>query len=262
MPNIDNRDAERTDNVVTEPIVRVFPDRVSLGLAAATEIAAEIRDRLSHAESVRIIFAAAPSQQEMLDALVAEAGIDWERVTAFHMDEYLGLEEDAPQRFGTWLRERIFDRLPFKSVHLIRTDGDPHERANEYARLLDEEPIDICCLGIGVNGHIAFNDPPVADFADPLAVKVVELDDVCRQQQVDDGCFASLDEVPTHAITLTVPRLLEVDRMFCVVPGAQKAPAVRRALQGEISEACPASALRTHHACTIYLDQDSAHELS
>ncbi len=247
---------------MTRPIVRVFPDRASLGHAAAADIAAEIRERLSFEGAVRIIFAAAPSQREMLDALVAEAGIDWERVTAFHMDDYLGLSDGAPQRFGSWLREAIFDRLPFKDVHLMRTDGDAEQRAAEYAGLLDEAPIDICCLGIGVNGHIAFNDPPVADFDDPVAVKVVELDDTCRQQQVDDGCFPTFDDVPPTALTLTVPRLLAVDRMFCVVPGPAKAAAVARTLRDKVSETCPATALRTHHACTLYLDQESASGLS
>ncbi|HZC26623.1 MAG TPA: glucosamine-6-phosphate deaminase [Actinopolymorphaceae bacterium] len=246
---------------MTQPITRVFPDRQSLGYAAAADIAAEIRDRLAVQQSVRIVFAAAPSQQEMLDALVAEAGIDWSRVTAFQMDDYLGLPDDAPQRFGQWLRSAIFDRLPFKTVHLMRTNGDPEQRAADYAALLAEAPIDICCLGIGVNGHIAFNDPPVADFADPRTVKVVELDQICRQQQVDDGCFASIDDVPPQALTLTVPRLLDAAQLFCVVPGPAKAAAVRRTLHDDISEACPATALRTHPRCTLYLDQESAHEL-
>ncbi|GAA2756632.1 6-phosphogluconolactonase [Actinopolymorpha rutila] len=243
---------------MTEPIVRVFPDRVSLGYAAAADVAAQLRERLSYQNSVRMVFAAAPSQQETLDALVAEVGIDWTRVTAFQMDDYIGLPQNAPQRFGQWLRQAIFDRVPFKEVHLMRTDGDPDRRAREYADLLAADPIDLVCLGIGVNGHIAFNDPPVADFADPAAVKVVELDDTCRQQQVDDGCFPTFDDVPPRALTLTVPRLLEADRLFCVVPGQAKAEAVRRTLNDPIGEACPATALRTHPSCVLYLDQDSA----
>lgn len=243
---------------MTEPIVRVFPDRASLGYAAAADIAAQLRERLSYQNSVRMVFAAAPSQQETLDALVAEVGIDWTRVTAFQMDDYIGLPQEAPQRFGQWLRQAIFDRVPFKEVHLMRTDGDPGRRAREYADLLAAEPIDLVCLGIGVNGHIAFNDPPVADFADPEAVKVVELDDTCRQQQVDDGCFHTFDDVPPRALTLTVPRLLEADHLFCVVPGQAKAEAVRRTLNDPIGEACPATALRTHPSCVLYLDQDSA----
>ena len=247
---------------MTDPIVRVFADRASMGHAAAADIAAELRERLSYQLAVRMVFAAAPSQREALDALVAEAGIDWNRVTAFHMDDYLGLPEGAPQRFGQWLREVVFDRLPFKDVHLMRTDGDPELRAAENTALLTEEPIDVVVLGIGVNGHIAFNDPPVADFADPKAVKVVELDETCRQQQVDDGCFPTLADVPPTALTLTVPRLLDAGRLFCVVPGRAKATAVRRTLRERIGEACPATALRTHQACTLYLDQDSASELA
>jgi glucosamine-6-phosphate deaminase len=248
-------------DLVTTPTVRVFADRRSLGQAAAADVAAEIRTRLTAHGTVRMVFAAAPSQQEMLDALVAEPDVDWSRVTAFQMDDYLGLADDAPERFSSWLRAAIFDQLPFKAVHLMQTAGDADLRAAEYAGLLAEAPIDLCCLGIGVNGHLAFNDPPVADFADPLQAKVVELDETCRQQQVDDGCFASLADVPPSAITLTVPRLLDAERLFCVVPGPAKAPAVRRALHDEISEACPATALRTHPACVLYLDQESAREL-
>jgi len=195
----------------------------------------------------------------MLDALVAEPGIDWSRVTAFHMDEYVGLAADAPQRFGAWLGRAIFDRLPFAAVHLIRPErfADAAACATDYAARLAAGPIDVVCLGIGVNGHIAFNDPPVADFRDPLAVKVVELDDVCRQQQVDDGCFPRFGDVPTHALTLTVPRLLDCDRMVCVVPGPAKREAVRRTLSDPPGEACPATALRAHPRCTLYLDAQS-----
>jgi glucosamine-6-phosphate deaminase len=241
--------------------VRRFPDRTTLGREAAADVAAFLRDRLASKENVRVVFAAAPSQQETLEALAETPDLDWSRVTAFHMDDYLGLPEDAPQRFGTWLKRVIFDKVPFGSVHLMRTDGDPDARSKEYAELLAEAPIDAICLGIGVNGHIAFNDPPVADLDDPLAVKVVELDDVCRQQQVDDGGFPTFDDVPERAITLTVPRLLDADRLFCMVPGAAKAPAVRRALHDDISTACPATALRTHPDCTLYLDAESASEL-
>jgi glucosamine-6-phosphate deaminase len=243
--------------------VQTFADRESMGRAAAADVADEIRARLATAPDagVRMVFAAAPSQQEALDALVAEPGIDWSKVTAFHMDDYVGLPAGAPERFGNWLREAIFDKLPFRAVHLIDPDKEPEQAAADYAKALQEAPIDIVCLGIGVNGHIAFNDPPVADLNDPKDVKVVELDDVCRTQQVDDGCFPTFDDVPTHAITLTVPRLLNADRLFCVVPGTAKATAVRRTLNDEIGTACPATALRTHEACTLYLDRDSASEL-
>lgn len=238
--------------------VHVLPSRSAMGQAAAADIAREMRRRLSERSPVRMVFAAAPSQSEMLEALVAEPGIDWPRVTAFHMDEYIGLAAGAPQRFGTWLRERLFDRVPFGEVNLIDPEPNADACIANYASRLSEAPLDIVCLGIGVNGHLAFNDPPVADLSDPLDVKVVELDGICRQQQVDDGCFPDFGSVPTHAVTLTVPRLLRADRLFCVVPGPAKRNAVRATLHDAIGEQCPATALRTHPDCILYLDPESA----
>lgn len=244
------------------PQVRIFADRQQLGQAAAAAIAADLRQVLASQATARLVFAAAPSQTQMLQALALEAGIDWQRVTAFHMDEYLGLPETAPQRFGNWLKENFFRHVPIGTVHLISTDGDPHDRASRYARMLAEAPVDLVCLGIGVNGHLAFNDPHVADLADPEAVKVVELEHTSRQQQVDDGCFDRLDDVPDEAITLTIPRLLSAERLHCVVPGASKSTAVRRSLQEPVSPDCPATALRLHGACTLYLDREAASELN
>jgi glucosamine-6-phosphate deaminase len=240
------------------PAVRVFPSRQRAGEAAAADVADELRRRLAAAAQVRMIFAAAPSQAEMLDALVASPDIDWNRVTAFHMDEYIGLPEDASERFGNWLRRHLFDRVPFGRVHLLAPDPDPDGASRAYAERLAAAPIDIVCLGIGVNGHLAFNDPPVAELADPLDVKVVELDDVCRQQQVDDECFPDFESVPKRAVTLTIPRLLAADRLFCVVLGPAKRRAVDDALNGPLGAACPASALRTHPDCTLYLDEEAA----
>jgi glucosamine-6-phosphate deaminase len=235
------------------PRVRSFPDRAAMGEAAAADVAAELRARLADQDSVRMIFAAAPSQSDMLDRLVAAPDIDWTRVTAFHMDEYLGLPPDDPARFANWLDRAIFTRVPFAEVHRI----DPDAGVAGYAKLLAEAPIDLVCLGIGQNGHLAFNDPPVADLDDPEDVKVVELDRTCRQQQVDDGAFPAFDDVPTHAVTLTVPRLLDARRLFCVVPGAAKRHAVDRALHAPISAADPATALRTHPDVTLYLDAEA-----
>ena len=237
--------------------LRILPDRARLGAEAAHDIAVALRGRLAGGGRVRMMFAAAPSQAEALEALLAEPGIDWGRVDAFHMDEYVELDADAPQAFGNWLCEHLFGRAPFGSVHYIGTGGGA-SAAQSYAATLGEAPIDLVCLGIGVNGHLAFNDPPVADFDDPLLVKEVELDLECRQQQVDDGCFAALDEVPAHALTVTVPALLSGARLFCIVPGAAKAAAVRAAVEGPIETACPASALRGHPDCTLYLDADSS----
>ncbi|HWL98884.1 MAG TPA: glucosamine-6-phosphate deaminase [Nocardioidaceae bacterium] len=237
--------------------VRVLSDEAELGLVAAADVADELRARLTRQDSVRIVFAAAPSQRAMLERLRTAEGIDWTRVTAFHMDEYLGLPPDAPQRFAGWLKAALFEHLPLAAVHLISPDGDPQRCADDYAALLAEAPVDVVCLGIGVNGHLAFNDPPVANLSDPDAVKIVELDAECRQQQVDDGAFGSLAEVPGRAVTLTVPRLLAADRLICVVPGRHKRAAVWRALHDPVDAACPATALRTHPACTLYLDRGS-----
>ncbi|MEV5752500.1 glucosamine-6-phosphate deaminase [Actinoallomurus sp. NPDC052308] len=246
-------DRERSSAATYTPVLRRFPDPEALGRAAARDIAAAITRRLETRPEVRMIFAAAPSQEAALRALAAQPGIDWTRVTAFHMDEYLGLDDGAPQRFGTWLRRTFFDRVPLGAVHLIDPDAPPEA----YARPLAAAPIDITCLGIGVNGHLAFNDPP-ADLDDPASVKVVELDEVCRRQQVDDGCFATLAEVPERAITLTVPALLSAEEVFCMVPGARKRDAVTAALRGPIGGHLPASALRTHPRCVVYVDEESA----
>ncbi len=237
--------------------VHVFSDRLEMGKAAARDVAATLIAMLNRQSLVRVIFAAAPSQQTMLNALVDAPGIDWSRIEAFHMDEYLGLDPQDPAGFGNWLRRNIFDRLPFAATHVIPTYGFSEKTVSDYAALLAARPIDLVCLGIGVNGHIAFNDPPVADFQDPLDVKKVLLDEVCRQQQVDDGCFPSIEAVPQEAITLTVPRLLRAERLFAVVPGCSKRSAVKAALEGPITTSCPASILRTHPGCQIYLDKES-----
>jgi glucosamine-6-phosphate deaminase len=235
----------------------IAPSRKDLGKRAAADVAAELRACVARQGSVRMIFAAAPSQAEMLAALIVEPGIDWKRVTAFHMDEYLGLSQDAPQRFASWLDRHLFTHVPFAAIHRMQPDINPEEFAEHYSAALAEAPIDIVCCGIGANGHLAFNDPP-AEFNDVKSVKIVSLDDACRQQQVDDLCFSSLEQVPMRALTLTVPRLLASGSIFCCVPGSMKSKAVRLALTGPLSEECPASALRTHPNCKVYLDPDSA----
>ena len=206
-----------------------------------------------------MIFAAAPSQNEVLAALVADTDIPWNRVNAFHMDEYVGLSPDAPQGFGNFLKEHIFGLVPFKSIHYIDISApDAEAECARYAALLQQYPTDIVVMGIGENGHIAFNDPPVADFSDPLAVKPVALDDICRNQQVHDGCFAHIDEVPKTAVTLTVPTLFAGKHLFCIVPAKTKALAVCTTLTDGISERCPATILRRHPSAVLYLDGDSS----
>lgn len=238
--------------------VNVYDTRRNMGLAAASDIADCLRKLLAVQDDVYMIFAAAPSQNEMLEALISEEGIDWNRVHALHMDEYVNLPSDAPQGFGNFLKRAIFDKVPFASVNLIGTDADSEATCRRYDSLLSEHKVDIVCMGIGENGHIAFNDPPVADFNDSVLVKGVELDPVCRMQQVHDGCFPNIESVPEYAITLTVPALMSATHLVCTVPAKTKANAVRRMLCGEYGEVCPATALRRHPSAKMFLDVDSA----
>lgn len=238
--------------------VKVYSTRDEMGRAAAAEAAAAIKAAIAEKGEINMIFAAAPSQNEFLSYLIADKGIDFSKINAFHMDEYIGLASDAPQGFANFLRERLFDRVPFASVNTIDSSADPQAECERYGALLKAHPCDIVCMGIGENGHIAFNDPPVADFNDPAAVKVVALDEICRRQQVNDGCFASIDDVPTHALTLTVPTLVSAKKVFCIVPAPTKANAVKAALTGDVSTACPASILRRHPDAILYCDADSA----
>ncbi|UOQ85813.1 glucosamine-6-phosphate deaminase [Gracilibacillus salinarum] len=236
---------------------RVFDNRKEMGKVAAKEVANKICALLDRQESVRMIFAAAPSQIEFLQALLQEKEIEWERIIAFHMDEYIGLKDSVSQKFSAFLKMHIFDKVPFKKVHLIDGSNDATEECQRYAKLINAEPIDIICLGIGENGHIAFNDPPVAEFNDKEVMKIVELDASCRQQQVNDGCFETFDEVPTHALTLTIPAMMSGAHLFCIVPGASKKTAVKRTLTGTVSTQCPATILREHPDCHMYVDRDS-----
>jgi glucosamine-6-phosphate deaminase len=242
--------------------VEIYPDRAALGCAAATDIANRIQTLLKEQKIIRMVFAAAPSQNEMLDELTKNKDIDWSRIVAFHMDEYIGLPVNSPLLFGSYLKNNIFNKVSFKEVHLVNDPNtSPENLCIRYAGLLSEAPVDIICMGIGENGHIAFNDPPVADFEDTLLVKDVLLDEACRQQQVNDGCFPTIDVVPEKAITLTVPALLSGKYLFVVVPGKTKALAVDCALNGKISTACPASVLRNHNNAKLYLDLESSERL-
>ena len=239
--------------------VNIYETREEMGNAAARDIKARILSLLEIKKSINMIFAAAPSQNEVLLALATDKEIPWNRVNAFHMDEYIGLSADAPQGFGNFLKDHIFGLADFKSVSYIDiTAKDAERECDRYASLLEEYPTDIVVMGIGENGHIAFNDPPVADFNDKKAVKPVELDEICRNQQVNDGCFAKIDDVPKTAITLTVPTLFAGDYLFCIVPAKTKAKAVKATLCDDINERCPATVLRRHKSAILYLDSDSS----
>jgi glucosamine-6-phosphate deaminase len=242
---------------IQELEVLVFENRKIMGRAAAQDAAACIISVLKSKEELNIIFAAAPSQNDFLEALL-QHNLPWNQINAFHMDEYVGLPAAAPQAFGNFLRERIFDKVPFKSINYLNGgSANPSDECERYADLLSRHPVDIVCMGIGENGHIAFNDPPVADFNDPLMVKKVTLDAMCRQQQVNDGCFRTLDKVPEEALTLTVPALLDASFVFSIVPGKTKAAAVKNTLLGPVEENCPASILQKHKNARLYLDPES-----
>ncbi len=248
---------ELTTELVDALRVRVFATRQAMGEAAGKDVVAKIQVLLREKERIRMIFAAAPSQNELLDYLASVESMDWSRIEVFHMDEYVGLPANVPERFSSFLKKRLFDRVKPYRTHLIDDQPSVKVTLRKYAHLLTEAPIDIVCLGIGENGHLAFNDPPVADFNDPQIIKVVELDSICRQQQVNDGCFPSLDAVPKEALTLTIPALLSGSHLFCVVPGVTKQQAVKAVLNDAIHTNCPATILRKHPDCTLYVDQDS-----
>ena len=242
--------------------VNVYENRTLMGEAAANDIKNTIVSLLKTKAELNMIFAAAPSQNDVLKALVNDSDIEWNKINAFHMDEYIGLDSDAPQGFGNFLKRSIFSLVPFKSVNFINPSAiSAEEEAERYTQLLLDYPTDIVVLGIGENGHIAFNDPGVADFNDKKVVKPVELDDVCRQQQVNDGCFDSIEKVPKTALTLTVPTLVKAPYLFCIVPAKTKANAVYRTINGEVSENCPATILRTTGNCVLYLDNESSNLL-
>ncbi len=243
--------------------LNIYPTREEMGKAAADYSAAIIKKILSEKESLRAVFAAAPSQNEFLENILLRDDIEWNRIHAFHMDEYSGISPDSPQSFANWLKNKIFSKKPFASVSYIDTyQKDPDKVCSEYEKLLKEAPIDIVFMGIGENGHIAFNDPPVADFNDPKWVKTVELEEKCKVQQVFDGCFSTVADVPNDAITLTIPALLSADYLSVVVPGIRKSDAVRDSIYGEISTQCPASILRTHKNAKMFLDFDAANKIN
>lgn len=238
--------------------VHIFDTREEMGVVAAADAAKIINAVIEKNGVANVVFAAAPSQNDMLENLLKQ-DIDWSKVRGFHQDEYIGIDDKEPAGFGNFLRRAIFDRVNFKELHFLLCSADAAEaKCEEYTALLKKYPIDLILLGIGENGHLAFNDPAVADFNDPKMIKVVELDDVCRQQQVNDGCFATLNDVPKQAMSLTMSFIMSVPHAICVVPTERKANAVYNALNGPVTTDCPASILRQHPDAGLYLDKDSA----
>jgi glucosamine-6-phosphate deaminase len=240
--------------------VKIFETRSLMGIAAAKAVSEKISELLKTKEYINIVFAAAPSQNDFLASLKWEK-VDWNRINAFHMDEYVGLDKDAPQLFGNYLKEKLFDKVTFREVYYL--NGNAHnidQECKRYSELLERYTTDIVILGIGENTHLAFNDPHVADFDDPEIVKVVDLDEKNRMQQVDpndDTCFNNIGDVPTHAITLTVPVLFKADYSYAIVPGQKKADAIYHTLNSEVQEKYPSTILRRHKNAVLYLDKDS-----
>ena len=242
--------------------VKIFSDKKSIGESAAAAVADRLRNAIAERGSANVIFATGVSQYEFLAGLRRVKGVQWPAVTAFHLDEYLDMSDQHPASFRRYLRERLFDHLPFGTVHLLQGDAaDADEECRRYTALLEGKIIDVACIGIGENGHLAFNDPP-ADFNTPSLVNVVELDEACRRQQVGEGHFATLGDAPRRALSLSVPAILRSHVISCVVPDIRKAEAVRCTLEGPISPQCPGSALRKHNEVYLYLDAESASLLS
>ena len=243
--------------------VYVYESRPALGAAAASAVAAEIQNQTKRQGHVVSIFASAPSQNEFLSALVGMADIDWSCLTAFHLDEYLGMNDRAPQSFRRFLIDRLVNKVSVGKFYGLR--GEAEDASNEcsrYAALLAENPPDFAVLGIGENGHLAFIDPPFCNFKDPEPVKVVELDEICREQQVHDGAFPSLNEVPRKALSLTIPTIMARPKLFAIVPGSAKQQAIKNTVEGPIATTCPASILRRHNDAHLFIDRDSAALLS
>lgn len=238
--------------------IKIFENSDALGKAASMAVSQQLNDVIGKKGHANLILATGASQFSFLEYLQNET-IDWKKITVFHLDEYLGIPESHPASFRKYLKERILQKVKPGQVHYLEGDAaDVNAEASRYETLLKDHPIDLACIGIGENGHIAFNDPPVADFNDPRLVKAVALDQACRMQQLGEGWFSSLDEVPTHALSLTIPAIMACATISCVVPDERKARAVYEAVRGEISTACPASILRRHPDAVLYLDPFSA----
>ena len=237
---------------------RVLGNKADLGQAAGAAGAGIVREAIAARGAARVIVGTGPSQNETIAAWVRAPGIDWSRVEIFHMDEYVGMPASHPASFRRWLKEHVAEVVRTALVHYMQGDAEVDAECRRYGDLLLSAPIDISFLGFGENGHIAFNDPGVADFHDPATVKRVALDERCRRQQVGEGHFPDVASVPPEAITVTCPVLVSATHLICSVPDRRKAGAVRDAIEGPLSEVCPASLVMTHPRCAIFLDTESA----
>jgi glucosamine-6-phosphate deaminase len=239
--------------------IRIYASQTELARDVARTAQEYLRETLAARGSAAAILATGNSQIQFLDELIRLGGVDWARVTLFHMDEYLGISDHHKASFRHYMRERVERRVKPRAFHYLEGDALlPLDECERYTKLLRAQTIDLCCLGVGENGHLAFNDPPVANFDDKRMVNIARLDEKCRLQQVGEGHFADLGRVPQYALTLTIPALCSAKRMLCVAPEKRKAQAIKNALRGPISTSCPASILRRQSHATLFLDTDSA----
>jgi len=242
--------------------VKIFENADLLGEASANSVAELLNAAIEEKGFANLILATGASQFQFLEHLQKKK-IDWEKITVFHLDEYKDISDNHPASFRKYLRERILEKVQPKEVYYLNGDApDIEAEVARYENLLKDHPIDVACIGIGENGHIAFNDPPVADFNDPKLVKVVELDEACRKQQLGEGWFSTFDDVPTHALTQTITGIMRCKAISCVVPDERKAEAVYNTINADISTACPATILRKHPNTILYLDKGSASKLN
>ncbi len=241
--------------------VKIFPNKNEMGKASAESVAERLNETIAEKGFANLILATGASQFEFLEHLQKQ-NIDWKKITVFHLDEYMGMSISHPASFRKYLKERILDKVQPKEVYYLEGDAKNIEtEVARYEELLKSRTIDVACIGIGENGHIAFNDPPVADFNDPKLVKVVKLDEACRKQQLGEGWFPTFDDVPTHALSLTIPAIMRCKHISCVVPDERKSEAVFNTLNAEVSTACPATILRTHSDTILYIDEGAAAKL-
>lgn len=249
----------QTSFKVEQLTVEVYGSSEQLAIAAAMAADQSLQRAIAASNRAAAILATGNSQIQFLEALTAIQGVDWSKVTLFHLDEYLGISSDHPASFRRYLTEKAEQKLYPLRFHYLQGDAElPIEECQRYTQLLAAQTLDLCCLGVGANGHLAFNEPSVANFTDPYWVKLVKLDSTNRHQQVEQGHFSSIDAVPQYAFTLTLPVITSVSKIMCLAPGENKAAVVKTMLEEAISSNCPASILKSKSQATLYLDQDSA----
>jgi glucosamine-6-phosphate deaminase len=238
--------------------VEIFGNKEDMGKDAASSVVEKLNQAIKERGNASLILGTGASQYPLHEVLLKK-GLDWSKITLFHLDEYIGLSDQHPASFRKFLRENIVDKVNPKNVYYLEGDAeDIDAEIRRYEKLLKDNPVDVACIGIGENGHIAFNDPAVADFNDPESLKVVEMDEVCRMQQVGEGWFPNINHVPKKAVTLTITTIMNCKALCCTVPDERKSEAVYNTLSGEISTSCPASIIREHDNAVLFLDSFAA----